>query len=340
MKTTLSEFPNEMKALVLKEYDKDPEVRMVKVPSPRKGQVLVKIDSSPINPSDLMFLQGLYTKKELPVIPGFEGSGTVVASGNDFFSKRLLGKKVACLAPSDGNGTWAEYMMTSYTLAVPLNKNMDIEQGSMLLVNPLSAVAMMKMTKKAKIKAIANTAAASALGQILNQLCVDEGITLVNIVRREEQATLLMSRGAKYVLNSSDSDFKDDMKKLFKELNVLTAFDAISGQGASDLLTALPRGGQVIIYGSLSQQPIPTDPRAFIFQGKKISGFWLSEWIKNQHILKLLSMFKKIQKFLTNTHQVVIHQRVSLEDAVQGVKSYSENMTLGKVLIKPWKSRM
>ncbi len=337
MKTTLTDYPSQMNALVLAEYDKNPEIRQMQVPVPSKGEVLVKMDSSPVNPSDLMFLRGLYTKKELPVIPGFEGSGIVVATGNDFFARRLLGKRVSCFAPRDGNGTWAEYMLTTYTMAVPLGKSMDIEQASMLMVNPLSALAMVKITRKAKYQAIANTAAASALGQLLNRMCMDEKIPLVNIVRREEQVTLLEEQGAQYVLDSSVSNFQDQMNVLFKKLNVGAAFDAISGESASNLLEALPKGGEVIIYGSLSQEGINSDPRSFIFQDKRISGFWLSEWIKDQNILKLLSYFKKIQKFLSEKHQTTIHQRASLEEAVKAIEEYANKMTSGKVIIKPWK---
>jgi len=260
-----------------------------------------------------------------------------VATGNDFFSKRLLGKAVSCFAPENGNGTWAEYMMTSNKMAVPLVKGMDIEQGSMLLVNPLSALAMVRITKKEGYQAIANTAAASALGQMLNRMCMEEGIPIVNIVRREEQVSLLKDQGATYVLNSSAGDFRNRMKSLFRELNVEVAFDAIAGESVFDLLNALPRGGEVIIYGALSEKEVTAFPGNFIFQGKKISGFWLSEWISHQHIFKLLSSFKKIQKFLTDTHRTTIHQRVSLGEAVDGISSYMESMTSGKVLIKPWK---
>ena len=335
MKTILSDYPKIMNALVLGEYDTSPELKQVKVPRSSKGQVLVKMDSSPVNPSDVMFLRGLYSKKVLPVIPGFEGSGVVVATGDDFFSKRLLGKNVSCFAPHDGNGTWAEYMLASYKQVVPLNKSMDIEQGSMLLVNPLTAVAMVNMAKKGKYSAVANTAAASALGQVLSRMCQDADIPIVNIVRREEQVNLMKKHGAKYVLDSSKTDFKEQMKSLFKELNVRVAFDAISGESATNLLEALPKGGEVIIYGSLSQEALTVDPRSFIFHNKKISGFRLPEWIKHQNILKLFSSFKKIQKFLTETHGIRIDRRVSLREAEKAIEGYMENMTSGKVLIKP-----
>ena len=330
------ELPKTMNALVLTKFNGNPQVQEVAVPTPGKGQILVKIDSSPINPSDNSFLKGLYsTKKTLPVIAGFEASGVVVASGNDFMSKRLLGKSVACFAPMDGDGSWAEYMVTGNKTAIPLKKNVTLEQGSMLLVNPLSVIAMIELAKKGKHKAIANSAAASALGTMLNRMCIDNGIALVNIVRREDQVELLKGQGATYVINSSSKTFKQDLSKIFSELNVRLAFDAIAGQMTFDLLDALNAGGEVKVYGGLSEQAAMANPGRLIFENKKVSGFWLSEWIMHQSLLKMLKHFNKIQKYLAEIHQTTVHQRVGLNGAVAGLATYMENMTAGKVLVKP-----
>ena len=99
------QLPAKMNVLMLSKFMSNPELQEVDVPVPSKGEVLVKIDSSPVNPSDLSFLKGNYsTKKKLPIIPGFEASGVVVATGDDFMSKRLLGRPVSCFAPQDGHG--------------------------------------------------------------------------------------------------------------------------------------------------------------------------------------------------------------------------------------------
>ena len=109
---------------------KDLQIEQVDLPKPGKGEILIRIDSSPVNPSDNSFLRGMYgSRKTPPIIPGFEASGKVLASGNDFMARRLLGKNVACFAPMDGNGTWAEYMVTRANMAIPLKKEVDLEQG-------------------------------------------------------------------------------------------------------------------------------------------------------------------------------------------------------------------
>ena len=335
---TISQFeiPNKMKALHLETFGQPLKLKEISMPSPGKGEILVQIDSSPVNPSDNSFLKGNYgSKKKLPVIPGFEGSGVVVASGSDFMSRRLLGKNVACFAPMDGNGTWAEFMVTKSNMAIPLKKGVDLEQGSMLMVNPLSVMAMVDIAIKGKHKAIANTAAASALGQMLNQICIERNLPIVHIVRREEQVELLKDQGAKYVINSSSSNFVEDMTKVFAELNVSLAFDAIAGQSPFDLIEALPVGGEVMVYGGLSEQASAVHPGMLIFEKKKVSGFWLSEWITHQSLLKMLRTFGKIQKMISNKHQTKIHKRVALADTQEGIKTYIENMTAGKVLVKP-----
>lgn len=330
------EIPSQMKALVLPKYNTKLQVQEKQVPIPGKGEVLVEIDSSPINPSDLSFIKGNYsTKKALPVVAGFEGSGRVVATGSDFMSRRLLGKSVACFAPTEGNGTWSEYMVTKNRLVIPLKSNMDIEQGAMLMVNPLSVLAMLDIAKKGGHKAIANTAAASTLGKMLNSLCLNRNIPIINIVRREDQAELLKNQGAKYVINSSSDNYADEMKSMFHELKVTLAFDAVAGSLTSDLIGAMPSGGEVMVYGGLSEQPISIHPRRLIFEKKKLSGFWASEWITHQPMLKLLGMFNKIQKHLSKSHQISIQKRISLEEGPEGLLLYQQNMSSGKVLVKP-----
>ena len=332
------DLPEKMRALVLFEFGVSPEVQSIDIPLPSKGEVLIQIDSSPINPSDNSFLKGMYsTKKPLPVVPGFEASGTVVATGDDFMSKRLLGKPVACFAPMNGNGTWAEYMVTKNNMTIPLKKGVDIEQGSMLMVNPISVIAMMEIAKKGKHIAIANTAAASALGRMMNRLCIEKNLPIVNIVRREEQVQLIKNEGAKYVVNSSSKDYHEELKSAFTKLNVTLAFDAIAGKSVFDLMEALPASGEVMVYGGLSEEPALVNPAKLIFENKKVSGFWLSEWITHQSIIKMLMIFNKIQRLLSDKHQNTINKRVSLKETVSGVSLYLEKMTLGKVLVKPWK---
>src|SRR5258708_29335716 len=105
-----------------------------------------------------MFLRGLYVQKKLPVIPGMEASGTVVAASG--FARAMIGRRVACSAPQDGDGTWAEYMVTQASMCFPLLPRIDLEAGSALIVNPMTAVALLGEAKRAGAKAVVQTAAA------------------------------------------------------------------------------------------------------------------------------------------------------------------------------------
>src|SRR5262249_10571172 len=157
---------------------------------PRAGEVLVHMAAAPINPSDLMFINGMYgVKKPLPAIPGLEGSGTVVAFGGGLMARFLVGKRVAChaAAPSVAGGTWSEYLATPAQFCVPLRKQVDLEQGATMLVNPLTAWALVNEARRGEDKAIVQTAAASAVGRMIWRLAKKSSVLVINVVRRKEQ---------------------------------------------------------------------------------------------------------------------------------------------------------
>ena len=334
----MSPIPITMRALELRALDGKPQsMALVErpVPRPDNGQVLVRIAASPINPSDLAFLRGAYIKKKLPVIPGFEASGTVVAAGNGFMARLLVGKRVACAAPFDGDGTWAEFMVTSAKFCIPLRKNISFDQGASLIVNPLTAWALLDVAKRGRHRAIVQTAAASALGRMILRLGQRFGIPVINIVRRDEQAELLQALGANYVLNSNAPNFEDRLKKLVHELNASLAFDAVAGELAGRVLQALPKQGRLMIYGGLSLQPCQLDPRAFIFDDKHVEGFWLSNALQKNNPLRQLRNALQVQKFLASDLKTEIRARLRLEKAKEGLQQYAGDMTGGKILLVP-----
>jgi NADPH:quinone reductase len=200
------------------------------VPKPAKGEVLVKMTASPINPSDLAFLMGGYTfKTGLPVTPGNEGSGIVVASGVDSWPGASLANGWHALPAkvwvAPGQNIWLPMLR----FACPHRKQIDLEQASMALINPLTALAFINIVKKGKHPAFLNTAAASALGQMLIKLANRHGIPLINVVRKESQVALLKSIGATHVLDSSDRRFIKNLNELSHTLNARLFFDAVGG---------------------------------------------------------------------------------------------------------------
>jgi NADPH:quinone reductase len=331
-------IPDEMTAVVLDSYTGVDALRIERRPVPQPGpnEVLVKVAATPINPSDLAFLEGLYGfKKPLPVVPGFEGSGTVVSVGSGMMGKYLNGKRVACVSQERGDGVWAEYMVTTTSLAFPLDASVSFEQGAMSVVNPLTALAFLTLAKAGRHKAIVQTAAASGLGQMVNRLCKSEGIQIVNIVRRESQKELLKEQGAEIVLNSSDANFSQHLCDVCQHYQSRIAFDAVAGPLTIQLLKAMPSHSKVIVYGGLSYEPAQIEAGQLIFEGKSIEGFWLTRWMSKKNFLQSLAIWQRAQKLITTDLKSEIRMQYPLNEAQNAIKEYQSQMTGGKILLRP-----
>jgi NADPH:quinone reductase len=325
-----------MQALEIHTYGEPLRVVEKPVPEPGPGEVLIKIAASPINPSDLMFLRGLYgLKKPLPIVPGFEASGVVVKAGRGMLPRLWLGRRVACVASDGGDGAWAEYMVTSAKRCVPLLKSVSLEQGAMLVVNPWTAWALIDTAKQGGHLAIAQTAAASALGRMLLRLCQREQISLVNIVRSNPQVELLTQMGGKHVLDSSSPKFKEQLSDVFQKLNVTLALDAVGGEMTGNLLSALGKGGRVIVYGALSGQPSTASPYDLMFWDKRVEGFLLPNWLLRRNFFQQCQMALSMQRLLSNELHSEIRERVPLKDVPTAIEKYTQEMTKGKMLITP-----
>ncbi len=306
------------------------------VPRPGAGEVLIRIAAAPINPSDLSFLQGNYgIRKALPAVPGFEGSGTVVAAGAGLLPRFYLGRRVACAAQGGSDGTWAEYVVAPAATCLPLPKEVSLEAGAMSLVNPLTAWAFLEEARHGGHKAIANTAAASALGRMVLRLGQRSGYPGVHIVRRPEQAALLRGLGAEHVLDSSAPDFPELLPAAFSRLGVTLAFDAVGGEMTGQLLTALPRGGRVLVYGALAGAAATADPRALIFEGKEVGGFWLTPWLAQGGMVRTLRGINAVRRLLPDVLTSEVQAHVPLAEAQAAVERYTAAMTQGKVLLTP-----
>jgi NADPH:quinone reductase len=331
-------IPDQMTAVVLDSYTGVDALRIERraVPKPGPNEVLVKVSATPINPSDLAFLEGLYGfKKPTPVVPGFEGAGTVVSAGSGMMGKYLNGKRVACISQESGDGVWAEYIVTSASLAFPLDASVSLEQGAMSVVNPLTALAFLTIAKERRQKAILQTAGASTLGQMVNRLCKREGIQIINIVRREAQQELLKEQGAEIVLNSNEPDFLQQLCDICQRYQSHLAFDAVAGRLTSQLLKAMPSDSKVIVYGGLSYEPAQAEAGQLIFEGKSIEGFWLTTWMSKKNFLQSLAIWQRAQKLITTDLKSDIRMQYPLNKVQNAIKEYQSEMTGGKILLRP-----
>jgi len=333
------QIPDQMTAVVLDSFTGADAMRVAQrpVPKPGKDEVLVKVAASPINPSDLAFLEGKYGFNDPPpVVPGGEGSGTVVAVGPGVMGRYFLGKRVACLWNGEGDGVWAEYMVASAKGgALPLDKSVSLEQGATSIINPLTASAFIEIAKEGGHKTIVLTAAASSLGQMVNRLGRNEGIQVINIIRKDREAQILKQQGATIILNSTDADFDGQLHDACNTHNAHLAFDAVAGSLAGRLLEALPEYSKVTIFSCLSYESPKVSVDNFIFQNKAVNGFWLGPWITNKSTIQILMMWRRAQKLISTDLRSNIRAQYPFQEAKKAVQEYISQMTGGKILLIP-----
>lgn len=326
-----------MQALELSSYDGLDALSLVEKPVPEvgPGQVLVEVAAAAVNPSDLMFIRERYGfTKTLPTVPGFEASGRVVA-GNGVYPRRLIGRRVACGVQREGDGTWAQYVLADVRACLPLLPQVTFEQGAMLLVNPFTAWALIEQATKERHRAVVQTAAASALGQMVLRLAKRAELPMIHIVRRAEQVEQLAALGAEVVLNSSEPDFDNALHRHCQDLRATLAFDAVAGDMPGRLLQAMPKGSKVVVYGALSEQGVTVSPERLIFRDQSVEGFWLSDYFGSLSLPGLLSRAVRVQRALATDLQVKVRARVGLGDAARAIEDYQARMSDGKVLLTP-----
>ncbi|WP_418118324.1 zinc-binding dehydrogenase [Variovorax sp. 350MFTsu5.1] len=224
------------------------------IPEPQAHEVVIRVEASPLNPSDLGLLFGaadMSTAKasgtaDRPVVTatvpervlpamkarldesmpvGNEGAGVVVKAGSSPQAQALLGKTVAAI----GGAMYSQYRCLAAAQCMELPAGTTPAEGASCFVNPLTSLSMVETMRMEGHKALVHTAAASNLGQMLNKICQKDGIALVNIVRKQDQEDLLRSLGAKYVCNSSSPTFIEDLTQALAETGATLAFDAIGG---------------------------------------------------------------------------------------------------------------
>jgi NADPH2:quinone reductase len=328
-------IPSTMHAVQLDEPNGSLTLREIPVPRPQAGQVLIRMAAAPINPSDLGALAGFsYSgERNYPFTPGLEGSGTVIQAGEGLMPRLLNERRVACAALIPGDGTWAEYMVTSAKFCVPLNKNVSLEQGAMMLTNPLSAVAVFEIAKRGKHRAIVSTAAASALGGMILRMGKRFNIPVIHIVRRQTQVEEIRGQDSEYVLNSRDSDFVEQLRTTTHKLQATLFLDAIGGSMTQQLAAAAPFGSTILLYSRLSHQDSVIDARTALVKHLHFEGWFLPNWFREKNLVQALQLSQQVQSLLPTDLKSPIHKRFPLAAAQQGLETYVHHMSAGKILL-------
>jgi NADPH:quinone reductase len=311
-------------------------VRDVKIPAPGTNEVLVKMSASPINPSDLAGIRNAPSRQDLATfIPGMEGSGTVVEAGKGILPRLWLGKRVTCSNEYHESGAWAEYMVTSAAKCYPLGRKVSDEQGSMSLVNPLTALAFFEIARQGKHRAIINNAAASALGRMVALLGKKHRIPVINIVRSQNKLEMLRKLGSQYVLNSSEPSFIQEFGKISHDLSATLLFDSVCNRQLEEMCDALPYGSTIIIYGNLSgEELILFNPRTLIADHKTVEGFYLGNRARENGLFRNMMNLRKVSALMGSDLKIIIRDRFPLSKVQEAVDTYLANMSAGKVLLK------
>jgi NADPH:quinone reductase-like Zn-dependent oxidoreductase len=331
-------LPRTMKALRLHQYQGIKSLRIEDVPLPLLGndEILIKVAASPINPSDDLFCEGLYKiPVSLPMTPGFEGAGTVVAAGSSFMAKRLMGKWVAS-ATQRGDGFWAEYVKVRALEAMPFDPEaISPEQAAMSFVNPLSAMALIEPLIKGQHKAMVQTAAASQLGRMIARLAKRYDVQVIHCVHRKELVPFLSELGAKHVLVTTDKDFVEKLRDLSTSLNATYAIDAVGGALTGQLADALPNHSTIAVYGALAKEAVAVDPGAFIFKNLKVEGFWLGTFLSKKYFLSQFLFIWRAKQNLRGDLTSSVTRTIPLASLPELASSGLGPASAGKTILKP-----
>jgi NADPH:quinone reductase-like Zn-dependent oxidoreductase len=340
---------------------------------PGDDEIIVRVEAAPINPSDLGLLLGpadLATlaasedgalrfqvpESRLPSMSGRigqslpignEGAGTVIAAGSN--AKALEGKRVGMI----GGCMYADYRRIAAKDVVPLPEGASAADGAAMFVNPLTALGFVETARREGHKAIVHTAAASNLGQMLQKVCLADGIPLVNVVRSPEQARILRDIGAQHVVNSRDEDFIEQLTAAIRETGATIAFDAIGGGTlGSDILRAMERAAvessssysrygsdtfkQLYIYGALDLAPTTLNRMTFGFQWA-VGGWLLFPFLQRAGPEVMARFRTRVLDELTTTFAMRYTEVVGLAQALQPdiLRRYERKATGEKFLIDP-----
>jgi NADPH:quinone reductase-like Zn-dependent oxidoreductase len=268
-------------------------------PLPARGELLVRMRYTPINPSDLLVARGAYGQlPQLPATLGFEGCGVIERSGGGVLAKlRGLrpGRRVAVLgAPG---GTWRPLVPTTVRRVVPLPDDIADEQAAAFFVNPATVLALVDDVLKVQPgEWLLQTAAASTLGRMIIRLGQHAGFHTINVVRRPAQADELRQAGASNVVCTDDADLPAKLHTLCGGAHY--AVDAVGGATGGLALASLRHGGRLLLYGTLSGEPLPVESRLVMRQQLRVEGFWLGHWATQQRSLRMLRLFRRITMLL------------------------------------------
>jgi NADPH:quinone reductase-like Zn-dependent oxidoreductase len=298
------------------------------IPEPRAHEVRIRVTARNINPSDIMFIRGMYgITPKLPSSAGFEAVGIVDKS--DEKGSIPVGTKVIFTAI----GTWKEYVCVPSHMVIPSPAGMPDEVACQAFVNPLTAYGMLESSGLKEGQWLLVTAAASAYGKLVIQMAKQKGIKVACTVRRDEQKEILVKLGADLVINTE----KEKLQKVIMEQTqegVDVVFDAVGGVLGARALASLKTGGKMMVFGLLSLENIPLNSGLLIFKNLKVEGFWLTTWMAGLSPEETQKAFKTVfSHLLSQKIKVDVEATFPLEQFREALAAYEKEGRNGKIIL-------
>ena len=346
----------QLRSLVRRTGELELSLVRVPVPEPAPDEVVVRVEAAPINPSDIGLLFGaadIATAKAVdsadsPVVTvaiaeramkgmagrldqsmpvGNEGAGVVVDAGPSDAAQALLGRTVAVL----GGGMYAQYRCVKADQCLLLPDGTTPAEGASCFVNPLTSLGMVETMRREGHTALVHTAAASNLGQMLNRVCIADGIGLVNIVRRSEQEDLLRSIGATHVCNASSPTFTDDLTRVLVATGATIAFDAIGGGKLAGQILGCMEAALSTTAGEYSRYGSTTHKQVYLYGGLDTGPTEIERSFGMAWGIGGWLLFTFLQRIGADAAQV-LKQRVAAELKTTFASSYSKEISLAEAL--------
>jgi NADPH:quinone reductase-like Zn-dependent oxidoreductase len=310
------------------------ELRTISEPALGEEEVLISMEAAPLNPSDFLFVRGMYgVRPAFPSPVGAEGVGRATKIGSKV-GVVLQGKRVLIL-PTYEQGTWADQVVVPVRNIVPMSDDADPLQLSMIGINPATAYLLLnRYVSLMPGDWIGQTAANSAMGQYVIALAKLAGVKTLNVVRREEAGEQVRQMGGDRVVLHGDNLQKDIAEALGgKKLSLV--LDTVGGTPVGELVRSLKTGGSIVVYALQSGQFPVISPRDFIYRGLSLHGFWLINWIRNAPRTEIQEIYQKLGDLVADGSLSAAVERVyRLEQFKEAFEQSLKSNRSGKILFK------
>ncbi|MCX6214844.1 zinc-dependent alcohol dehydrogenase family protein [Spirosoma sp.] len=323
-----------MKSILFTETGKPTEILKfadTAIPEPGPNDVRIKVIAAPINPSDIMFVQNLYgIRPQLPSGAGFEGVGIVDAVGEGV--QMRTGVRVSFTSV----GTWSEYAIAHHRSLIPVPDVMSDEVAAQLFVNPFTAYAMVQDAAVPEGGWLMLTAAGSAFGKMVIQLCAMRGIKTIGTVRRDDLTDELKALGLTEVINTETENMAARVKQITDGAGVGCVLDAVGGHIATEAVKCLAKGGTMLIYGLMSLQDPSLNAGLLIFRELTVKGFWLTDWMRRVDSQTRQEVAQNVIGLLASGKiQLPVEASYPLAQIAEAVEHADRPGRRGKILLKP-----